>query len=124
MPRDSRYRFFDRHMTLEHSRTWGNVHEDCRDAIFNYLVHGYEPGGFLTAVLCNDLYRAATVCDFENAKRLTEVARFIIHALPLACYGNRERMAEWMKLSEREREEILIELRLLPTLFDVIKDPY
>lgn len=121
MTTDIRYRWFKNRMAQEHPRTWGNVHEDCRDAIFNYLVYGYEPGGFLTAVLCNDLYRAATVCDFENAKRLTEVARFVIQALPGACYGNREIMAEWMAKTNEEREQILIKGKLLPDTFELIK---
>jgi hypothetical protein len=111
-------------MTNKHGRTWGHVHEDCRDAIFNYLVHGYEPGGFLTAVITNDLRRAACVADFENIERLGHVARFVAHALPEICTGSWNAMSYWMQLSEREREEILIEVRLLPTLFDVIKDPY
>lgn len=116
-------RYFDRTQDRLYPSTWGHVHEDCRDAIFNYLVYGYSPGGFLTAVLTNDLYRAATVADIENVNRLAHVVRFVVNALPCICYGNDEIMKAWMKRSDQEREQILIDARLLPTLFDIVRDP-
>jgi len=124
MNNDKVYRgYFNRVMTREHNETWGYLTDNCKSAMFNYLLHGWEPGGFLTAVLTNDLYRAALVCDFENAKNLTFVARWVYHSLPRICYGDQARMNEWCSLSDREREQILISRGLLPTLFDVIQDP-
>ena len=35
------------------------VTEQSKESLYNYFVHGLEPGGFMTAVLCNDLYGAA-----------------------------------------------------------------
>ena len=119
---DPRYRHFERCMERDHIPTWGNIHEDCRHALFNYLVKGWEPGGFLTAVLTNNLYRAAQVADFENRQRLAWVARWVTHALPQICYGSAEAMDQWMARTDRDREELLIALGLLPTLFEVIRD--
>ena len=114
---------FLRVMERDHDRTWHHVHEDCRMAMFNYLVHGWMPGGFLTAVLTNDLYRAAAQADCENIKRLAYVALWVQHALPSCCYGNAKIMKAWYERTDREREQILIDAGLLPTLFDVIRDP-
>ena len=60
---DRRFKHFNQRMEDRHARTWGHVHEDCRHAIFNYLVRGWNPGNFLTAVMTNNLYRAAAVAD-------------------------------------------------------------
>lgn len=120
---DIRYTHFEQRMTKWHPNTWANVHEDCRHALFNWLVFGWEPGGFLTAVLTNDLWRAAAVADTENTKRLAYVTKFVMHAVPLTARGTLETMRKWHNLSDRERETVLIEARLLPTLFEVIKDP-
>ena len=84
---DIRYQYFKRQCEQTHLRIWAHITMDCQEAIFNYLVYGWEPGGFLTAVMANDLYRAATVADVENIKRLAHVARFVVYALPHGCYG-------------------------------------
>lgn len=120
---DRRYQHFDRRMEREHPNTWSNVHQDCRHAIFNYLVHGYNPGGFLTAVMTNDLYRAAATADIENSKRLTRVANFVTQALPSCCYGSHAAMEAWRERTDQERELLLIDRALLPTLFEVIRNP-
>ena len=120
---DPRYRYFDRRMDGAYSHAWSNVHEDCRHALFNYLVQGFDPGGFLTAVLTNDLYMAAGRADIENVKRLAWVARLVINAVPRCCYGSVKVMEQWMSRSNKERETILINAGVLPTLFEVIKDP-
>jgi len=123
MTLDARYRHFDRRMERDHGRTWGHVHLDCRHAMFNYLVWGWEPGSFLTAVLTNDLYSAAARADTENVNRLAYVAKWVTHALPGVCYGSPEIIQEWQQKSARDREEILTACEILPTLFEVIKDP-
>jgi hypothetical protein len=36
------------------------------EALENYLMHGFMPGGFLTSVLANDLYLAVGRADHWN----------------------------------------------------------
>ena len=35
-----------------------DVPKDFADPMYNYLVHGYSPGGFFTSVLANDFHSA------------------------------------------------------------------
>ena len=119
--RDVRYRYFKRQCEQKYERSWGNIHLDCQEAIFNYLVYGWEPGGFLTAVMANDLHRAATVADVENVKRLAHVARFVVYALPHGCYGNYDQVKTWLRLTDQAREEILVAAQLLPDTFELIR---
>ena len=119
--RDVRYQYFKRQVEQRCERSWGNIHLDCQEAIFNYLVYGWEPGGFLTAVMANDLLRAATVADVENVKRLAHVARFVVYALPHGCYGNYDQVKSWCRLTDEEREAVLVTADLLPDTFELIR---
>ena len=119
--RDVRYQYFKRQVEQRCERSWGNIHLDCQEAIFNYLVYGWEPGGFLTAVMANDLLRAATVADVENVKRLAHVARFVVYALPQACYGSYNQVKTWCRLTDEEREAVLVTADLLPDTFELIR---
>lgn len=118
---DVRYRYFAKQCEQKHLRIWAHVTMDCQEAIFNYLVHGWEPGGFLTAVLANDLYRAATVADIANVNNLAYVAKFIVYALPQASYGSYEQVETWCRLTDQEREAVLVAADLLPDTFELIK---
>ena len=118
---DVRYQYFKRQVEQRCERSWSNIHLDCQEAIFNYLVYGWEPGGFLTAVMANDLLRAATVADVENVKRLAHVARFVVYALPQASYGSYDQVKTWLQLTDQEREEILVTAQLLPDTFELIR---
>jgi hypothetical protein len=110
-------------MERDHDSTWQHLHEDCRLAMFNYLVHGWQPGSFLTAVLINNLYLAAGRADHVNRMHLGYVTLWMIRALPGSCYGSQANMESWMARTDREREELLVAMDLLPTLFEVIRDP-
>lgn len=63
----------------------------------NYIVHGLEPGGFMTAMLTNKLYRAVNSADRNNQKIIPEIVRWIQIHLPITCYGTHENMKSWMK---------------------------
>ena len=118
--RDVRYQYFKRQCEQKHLRIWTHITMDCQEAIFGYLVYGWEPGGFLTAVMANDLYRAATVADIANVDHLAYVAKFVVYALPQASYGNYYQVKTWLRLTDQAREEILVAARLLPDTFELI----
>ena len=120
---DPRYRHFERCMERDYDHCWQQIHEDCRHALFGYLVWGWQPGGFLTAVLTNDLRAAAGRADSANISRLGFVALFVSMVFPGSSHGSAGAMDAWMARTDRDREELLIARGLLPTLFEVIRDP-
>lgn len=61
-----------------------------------YVEHGVETGGFLRAVLENDLFGAVSRADLENRKALTNIVMFIYNTLPYQCHGNHIRVEEWL----------------------------
>ena len=62
----------------------------------DYLMHGYQPGGFLIAVLSNDLFRAARCADHWNRDRIAHIAEEIQTVMPWNSYGDRQWVDEWI----------------------------
>jgi len=75
---------------------WGLIPERMRGGIMRYIDHGIEPGHFLTAVICNDLYEAAGRADGENRRLLFEYTYFFYNYAPSGCYGSKEKFLKWV----------------------------
>lgn len=65
------------------------------ESLENYLMHGFEPGGFLTSVLANDLYFAVGRADHWNKQNLPNIVNEVIHKMPSWSYGSYQRVKEW-----------------------------
>lgn len=60
-----------------------------------YVETGRLPGGFLTAVLENDLRGAVTHADAESYRLLPAILRWLTWKVPYACWGSREKVEAW-----------------------------
>jgi hypothetical protein len=67
------------------------------EALENYLMYGYEPGGFLTSVLANDLYLAVGRADHWNRDRLPEIVNEVLFRMPSISYGSYAAVKDWCK---------------------------
>lgn len=63
----------------------------------HYFEHGIMPGGFLTCVLCGDLYTAARYADPTNLERLGRLAWWLIENAPVGSYGSSEVVLRYAK---------------------------
>lgn len=66
-----------------------------------YVENRVRPGGFLLAVLQNDLVGASQAADAINRKHLYEHAEFCFNCLPGNCWGSREAVVAWLKGGKR-----------------------
>ena len=66
------------------------------DGIANYIVHGLEPGGFLHAVLSNNLVEAAVRADSNNVQNLPAYAMFLECCAPRGCWGSETVVGNWV----------------------------
>jgi hypothetical protein len=66
------------------------------DGLTRYVVQGIPPGGFLTAVICNDLKEAVGRADPQNTLALHSIVAYFYNETPSACWGSPERMQDWM----------------------------
>lgn len=69
----------------------------------NYLMYGYQPGGFLTSVLANDLYAAVGRADHWNKERLPEIVDEIIYKVPAIALGSYEAVEAWCRDQDDRR---------------------
>lgn len=74
---------------------WQLLPEHMRGAVERYLSDGIPPGGFLEAVICNDLAGAVGRADPTNRRRLTDIVCFFMWHTPLRCWGSVPQYADW-----------------------------
>ena len=69
-----------------------------KKAIDGYVDHGWKTGGFLTAVLSNDLFEAAAKADAHSQIALAEICQYIYNYTPSDCWGGEEHIEVWLEL--------------------------
>lgn len=68
-----------------------------RDALVRYVRDRVRPGGFLTAVLSNDLFGAIQRGDSRALANLPHVVAYVYSELPAICWGTPGRVQEWLR---------------------------
>lgn len=76
--------------------------------IYNYLVHGSEPGSFFSALLSNDWFGAISHSHPSNTiPALKSLSNWIACCCPKSAFGSRENVAAWLACSDNERRREL-----------------
>ena len=86
--------------TLSAALIQKQVPANLHAGLLNYIGHGISPGGFLTAVLRNNLFAAYDRSD--NPQQIEKVVRFLQNDAPNACYGSDRIMQDWIARSGLE----------------------
>jgi hypothetical protein len=98
------------------SATRWSVAREYFDPLYNYLVYGYEPGSFWTAVLANDFMRAVSSSHPSNdIPALKHVVGWIRDSWPEAAYGDYHTLKTWISFSGHERRLYLESAHLIYT---------
>ena len=98
---------FSRDRMLLSASRW-TVPRDYFDPLYNYLVHGFEPGSFWTSVLCNDFMRAVQSSHPGNTiEALKHTVGWICDTFPRESYGNLFIVEDWINRSPQDRRMIL-----------------
>jgi hypothetical protein len=72
------------------------IPERMRVSLIRYGVEHAAVGQFLTAVICNDLFRAVGYADEENLALLPVYVLWFYNVAPAGCFGSGPAMAEWL----------------------------
>lgn len=72
------------------------IPEHTRETLVNYLMKGWEPGGFVTAMLAMDMERAVYAADFVNGPNMQKIARWIIEYCPTEAWGSYGQVESWI----------------------------
>lgn len=102
---------FDRHQIPEHTR----------ETLVNYLMKGWEPGGFVTAMLAMDMERAVYAADFVNGPNMQQIARWIIEYCPRTSWGDYETVNYWIEDRDKCRTRF-IERVEKDEVWNILKD--
>lgn len=73
------------------------------EGLHRYATSRIPTGGFLRAVLENDLRMACATADDESVQVLRDLISYVRSELPSECWGSRERVAAW--LGERTKRK-------------------
>jgi len=67
-------------------------------AIERYIEHRIYPGGFMAALLSNDLIGAFARADHINSEKMREWSEWLYNAkIPHECWGSAEKVAKWLE---------------------------
>ena len=72
--------------------------------IKRYVENRIPPGGFLTAVLENNLRKSFGQADKENREALFEIVCHCYKELPYNCWGSPEKVKNWLLGKNRDEE--------------------
>lgn len=64
--------------------------------LVDYIQNGHPPGGFLIAILTNDLKNAATAADGNNRRLLYDYVSFLYNYAPAPCWGSPAAVKDWV----------------------------
>lgn len=76
---------------------YSKIKESTIETINNYILHGWEPGSFVYAVLSNNLIESFGCADTENARSLKEICCYVYNEIPSAAWGSAEKVAAYLK---------------------------
>lgn len=92
-----------------------NVDKDFFDPIYNYLVHGFEPGSFFSALLANDMFRAIASSHPANTiPALKNLTGWIRATMGYSIFwGSEAVVKQWLGFTDAQRREQLEALGLV-----------
>ena len=85
--------------------TYDSIRPDIVTAIRRYADEHCPVGGFLTAVLSNDLREAFRRADDDNRAGLGAIVAYCWWEIPGDCWGSPERVRAWLEARPAESKE-------------------
>jgi hypothetical protein len=86
---------------LERLEEENQHYQDCLDSLQAYIETGRPLGGFLEAVVSNDLKEACARADDINQRQIFDYVKWLYNNAPIGCWGSPENYEFWM---EKKRE--------------------
>jgi hypothetical protein len=83
--------------------------------MFNYLVYGFEPGGFFKGWYANDATAILRSHPGNTVEALKDLTKWMVNSMPHEAWGSHEKVGNWIRLVTSERRKILEEYNLVFT---------
>jgi len=75
--------------------------EQVKETLERYVNDRCPTGGFLHAVLSNDLTEACARADMRNQRQLPEIVTYIYNNIPSISWGSPEKVEKWLNRTEQ-----------------------
>lgn len=72
------------------------VSDSFKEALDRYVQTGELHGGFLTALLENDLREAICRADTNNRRDLPYIVEYCMQHIPYQCWGSKQKVDNWI----------------------------
>jgi len=73
------------------------ISNHTKESLERYVNHRIQPGGFLTAVLSNDLFGAVGSADSFSRVALADICQYIYNEVPGNAWGSRDAVRNYLK---------------------------
>lgn len=80
------------------------IEQRFKEAIDRYVSHGVPTGGFLQAVLENDLMGAIGRADSDAMDNIRHIISYLYNEAPSPCWGSKEKVTKWFETHKPETE--------------------
>ena len=74
------------------------------EALRGYLEDGTDPGGFLTAILENNLTESVIKADVHNLILIPKIVQWLLAEAPRLSWGSPTRVKAWIEDCQYKRE--------------------
>jgi hypothetical protein len=91
----------------------GNLTPVAAETLANYIVFGMPPGGFMTAVLANDLVGAFGRADMYNVDRMQWYAKAIYNSIPSQAWGSYGKVQQWIASGGIEGQDAIADAEVM-----------
>ena len=95
-----------RNRLLESFVYWG-VPKEFADPMYNYLVHGFEPGGFFKGWYAKDATAIIRSHPANTVEALKALTKWMMNCLPREAWGSHEQVDAWLKMEPAQRRRLL-----------------
>ena len=104
---------FNRKRVMLGASRW-TVAREYFDPLYNYLIYGFEPGSFWSAVLANDFMNAIQHSHPANTiEALKHATGWIQDTFPQGSHGNYRSIKDWVSMDPAERRLTLEHYQVL-----------
>ena len=73
------------------------------DSINRYVEHRLSPGGFVTAVLSNDLTGAFNQADTDSESGIRDILKYVRWEIPAESWGSPAKVEAWLNNKPRQK---------------------
>lgn len=84
-------------MMTDHKEKIRMLPAHMRESVLDYIETGAPVGGFLTALLSNDLRGTFERADEQNRAAVFVYLSFLYNHAPSQCWGSPQRLRDWQE---------------------------